>query len=129
MLDDFKPDWTSETQSVAIEHFAYDERDPKNWYCYPPADGTGYVEILYPAIADDVAIGASIGIDDSYETALIAYGLMRAYRQQKHSGNFGQLAVTKEAEFYRLLGFKDKQEAINSPNVPQEARNMAQAAG
>lgn len=129
VLDDFNPDWTSEDRTTSIKHFAYDERDPKNWYCYPPADGTTQVEIIYPAIPDDIAKADEIAVDDSYQTALIAWGLCRAYRQQKHAGGFAQLAQAKEAEFYRLLGFKDKQEAINSPNVPPEARNMAQAQG
>jgi hypothetical protein len=129
VLDDFNPDWTSEDQATSIKHYCYDERDPKNWYCYPPADGNGYVEMIYPAIPDDIGKTDDIVIDDSYQAALIAWGLCRAYRQQKHSGNFGQLAQAKESEFYRLLGLKDKQEIINSPNTPQELRNVAQAQG
>ena len=55
-LDAHVRDWYTHTETAAIEHFVYDERDPKNFYLYPPALAATSIEIIYSKSPDVVAI-------------------------------------------------------------------------
>lgn len=53
ILGAWEPDWSNATATTAIEHSIKEQGD--YWYCYPPSDGTGYVEIEV-ARAPDVVV-------------------------------------------------------------------------
>jgi len=123
VLDDQISTWHTQTETAEIEHYTFDERDPKRWYAYPPSDGTGQVEIVYAGIPADIAIGDTITLDDSYSDALLDYILYRAYQKDKDYAANEQRASAAFASFMRSLGLSDRQEALNSPRTTPEQRN------
>ena len=55
ILDDQVPAWHNATASVNIEHFVYDERDPKVFYLFPrPTSATRIELISFPIFASSL---------------------------------------------------------------------------
>jgi hypothetical protein len=103
IMDDQVPYWHATTASVNIEHWVYDERDPKNFYVYPNPSSATRIEIVYstvPAEIDIVNIDETwktaantthIGLDDIYVNAILDFMLYRAYsKDAEYAGNAGQ---------------------------------------
>lgn len=61
LLDSSTPNWHSATQVAAPQHFMTDVRAPKTYYVYPPANGTGKVELLYAAPPVEIPFLTSTG--------------------------------------------------------------------
>lgn len=78
LLDTQVPNWHRARAAAEVQHFACAVNDLKNFYVYPPATGTTYVEIVYSTTPPDVLAGAAIGLDDIYQTALVNYVVYRA---------------------------------------------------
>lgn len=118
ILDDQRPDWHTETAVVAVEHYCFDARDPKQFFVYPPADGTGSVEVVYSAAPADVVIGDIDGVitlDDIYANAMLDYMLYRAYsKDADYTENAGRASGSYQA-FLSSLGLKEQVESINDP--------------
>ena len=56
VMDQQWPDWQTDTGAAEVQHYMYDEKDPLNFYVYPPqpAASPGYVELIYSAVPDPV---------------------------------------------------------------------------
>tara|TARA_R110001606_G_scaffold390434_1_gene557380 strand:+ start:1869 stop:2540 length:672 start_codon:yes stop_codon:yes gene_type:complete len=113
-LNATRPDWHQSTPTIAIEHYVYDERDPKTFYLYPRPANNGedahQIEIVYSTCPADIEIdetsikdGSSaitIPIDDTYSNAIIDFMLARAY-----SKDLGSAAnANRSARHYQLYG-------------------------
>ena len=69
-MDRSAPDWTTETSGTPVNWMRH-PRNPRRYYLYPaPATGTT-LSAEYIAVPSDYAIGDTIGMPDSYKTALI----------------------------------------------------------
>lgn len=123
ILDDQHPDWHEETPSAEVGHYAFDQRDPKHFYVWPPADGTTQVEIIYSASPTEISDPANtITLDDVYANALLDYILYRAYSKDADYAGNAQRAISARASFMASLGLQDYAEAVYNPNIPQGAR-------
>lgn len=124
ILDAEHPDWHSMTASAAVQHFAFDIRDPKTFYVYPPqpATGMGYVEIIYSQLPAALAATTdSIGIDDIYANILVDYMLYRAYsKDTDYAGNV-QRATAHYQAFATALGVKTKIDLAVAPKPEVDA--------
>lgn len=117
VLDEQLPDWHSATPNAVADHFAFDDRDPKHFYVYPPQPSVnqGYVEIVYSSSPADAALGDVISVDDVYANALVDYMLYRAYSKDKdYAGNGGRASAHYQA-FLRALGLKEQAERATEP--------------
>jgi hypothetical protein len=123
ILDDQHPDWHSVDQVGDVDHYAFDQRDPRHFYVWPPADGTSQVEVIYSAAPTEILVASNtISLDDVYANALLDYILYRAYsKDADYTGN-AQRALAARASFMQSLGRQDIAEAVYNPNIPQQAR-------
>jgi hypothetical protein len=129
-MDLMHPGWHAVTATTAISYFMFDPRDPKNWYCYPPSDGTGYAEQVYSKVPTDVsAIDSAIGLDDIYAPALLDYLLYRDFSYDADFADNAARAHAHWAAFLQKIGRRDLVEAKNNPNVPGRIRAQAELAG
>lgn len=117
ILDDQNPDWHTETGAAVINYYTYDERDPKNFYVYPPSDGTTQAEIIYAAAPANILSNAAITLGDIYASALVDYILFRAYSKNVEYASDGQRAMAFYQSFLTKIGRKEQADMLKSPNV------------
>lgn len=116
--------WHRDEESLDIQHFIFDELDPRHFYVYPPAAHGAEVEIIYSQVpgthgAYDESKGESIKLDDSYAPAILDYILYRAHsKDADFSANANRAAAHYQA-FNLALGRKAKLDVAISPNNPQ----------
>ncbi|MCP3686564.1 MAG: hypothetical protein GY861_28330 [bacterium] len=113
------PDWNTTTADAEVICYMFDDRDPKNYYVYPPqpTSSQGYVEIVTCVKPTDIAsISSAINLDDIYEGALLNYILYRANLVNANQSQFAQSEATK---FYNVfstsLGRQDLVEKTIDP--------------
>ena len=118
VLDAQIPTWHSDANATgSIKHYAFDSRDPKNYYVYPKAPATAwYVEVIYSANPTDCTAGGTIQIDDIYANALLNLMLFRAYSKDAEYAQNGQLAQAYYAAAMNSLGVKTQVEGGQNPN-------------
>lgn len=130
VLDDQLPNWHAATPVVAPDHYCCDQRDPATFYVYPPADGTGVLEIVYSAAPDDVAsLEGTISVPDIYANALLDYILYRAYSKDAEYAGNGNRAATHYSQFAATLQGKEMVEMANDPSVKQFRGTTPQGSG
>lgn len=117
ILDDQRPEWHSETETVDIQHFMFDPRLPKEFLVYPPATLAAELEVVYSApvaphamsedALDPEGVDATtINLDDIYFGPILDWILYRAYskdaeygandaRSGKHYSAFGGALTAK----------------------------------
>jgi hypothetical protein len=77
---------TPGTQSANTEEWAYEpEKTPKTWWCWPPNNGAGSVNIDYAAVPTDIALVDVILINDTWESTLLDWILFRALSKEKQT--------------------------------------------
>ncbi len=126
ILDDQVPNWHRANQTVDVEHWIYDERDPKTFYLYPNPSSVAEIEIIYstsPPLIDVVdsaenftaaADTTTIGLDDIYANAVLDYILYRAYsKDAEYAGNAGR-ASSHYSAFANSLGIKTQTDSSSS---------------
>lgn len=128
VLDTQNPDWHSEAGASTIKNFIYDNRDPKTFYVYPPAEASTKVEIVYSKNPTDVTAVASTGSDalisiaDIYADPLLNYVLHRAYSKDAEFAQNFQLSANYLAIFQAMLGIKTAKDAAYSPDMNSKGR-------
>lgn len=103
LLDAQLPGWQGLAGSVEIQHFMFDEREPRAFYVYPPAAATGAsVELVYAAAPTDISddydeadtiddVTGDLALADQFANALREYILHRAYsKDTEHPANRGR---------------------------------------
>ena len=129
-LNATRPDWHQSTPTIAIEHYVYDERNPKAFYLYPrPANngnGPHEIEIIYstcPAeiIIEEAAIKngtdtTTIPLDDTYVNAIIDFMLYRAYSKDLGSAANAQRSASHYQTYGNALGVKLQADAMMMKN-------------
>lgn len=122
ILDEQRPDWHSETAASEIKHYCFDERDPRNFYVYPPADGTTEVELVYSSAPDNIAddfdsLGDAdtITLDNIYANALLDYIIYRAYLKDAEYAANDAKAQNAYRTFLQSVGKLDTRETLDNP--------------
>jgi hypothetical protein len=126
VLDDQRPSWHSETQSINIQHYTYDPRQPKQFYVYPPATNTAELEVVYAdapgshsmteaQLDPDGSHAEVIKLDDIYLSPITDWILYRAYSKDAEYGANEQRAAAAFQTFNAAIGTKTQVDAAVSP--------------
>lgn len=128
ILDDQRPGWHNEAQTINIEHYTFDPRQPKEFFVYPPALGTAEIEVLYSSVPSPHALSESnldpdgadttvINVDDIYQSALVDWMLYRAYSKDAEYGANEARAMASYQAFMQGIGAKTQVDAAADPAV------------
>lgn len=126
-LDDQRPGWYTETATVNIEKYMYDQRLSTEFLVYPPATTLAQLEVLYSVVPTPHTLTALqlvdptntevIKINDSYANAILDYILYRAYTKDSDQPNNAARAVAHYQAFQASLGVKNQTDAATQPGV------------
>ncbi len=124
ILDDQVDNWHSE-QGNDVDHYVYDERDPKTFYVYPrPINASHQIEIVFSVAPAAAVIGSfdsdvtTISIDDIYMNPLLDYMLFRAYSKDADYAENANRAAGHKNNFNSELGIKSKADAAAANRTP-----------
>jgi len=122
-LDTTRRRWHGEPQTDAIEHFAFDDLDPRHFYVYPPAKPTAKLQILYskvpePHASSEASASSSeaIRLPDTYAPILLDLVLARAFSKDAESAANLQRATMHSQSAQAALGLKIQADSASSPN-------------
>ncbi len=117
-LDDDDPYWHSTTQASVISQFTFDDRNPKDFFVYPPAVAGTNVRISYAAIPDAVAtVSDNLDIGLEAMDAVVNYVAYRAKSKDSEYANAAEAAGFYGA-FGEALGLQAQSQNMASPNQP-----------
>ena len=120
ILDAQIPSWRSLPSSTVVKHYMYDERDPKNFYVYPPAAlGASVdmkymqspIEIVQPTpgqIWNNVDNSTVLPVSDLFGNALHDYVIFRCYSKDAIYAANPTKANAAKAAFDAALGLEVK---------------------
>lgn len=125
-LDDQRPTWHTEDETLNIQLFTFDPRQPKQFFVYPPASDEAEIEVVYSNAPNAhtltevelAPIGGSdevIYLDDDYTTPIIDWVLYRAYSKDAESGANEQRASASYSAFNSTIGAKSKTDSAAAP--------------
>jgi hypothetical protein len=118
ILDAQKPDWHTETASAVVKHFMYDERNPRQYYVYPPATAGHQIEIVYGQTPTDISVlSTPLSQEDIYTGAIVDYICYRAFSKDSEYAGNAQRAQAHYQQFMNALGLGNKVNQITSPNT------------
>lgn len=124
-LDSSNPNWHTATPNAVSNHYAYDLRQPKVFYVFPPqpAAAQGYLEMIYGASPTPLTVATdAIVLDDVYENILIDYVAYRAYGRDSADPSHAALSQSHYAAFTAALGARVQSEAAIAPVMPVGSR-------
>lgn len=118
VLDSHDPSWHLSTASATVKQYVHDNRDPKNFYVYPPAAAGAKLEIVYSKNPTDATTtGSTLALADIYGEPLLNYVLHRAYSKDAEYQANAVLADKYLSIFQALLGIKSRKDSAYSPDL------------
>lgn len=129
VLDSQDPLWHTTTTSGTIKHFIYDNRDPKNFYVYPPAIAGTKVEAMYSVAPTEIiydgtnattianTLATNLTVSDIYLEAVLNYVMYRSYSKDAEFSQNPQLAAGYLQTVYSMLGIKTQKDVAFSPDL------------
>lgn len=128
VLDDQRPTWHSEAETINIQHYTYDARQPKEFFVYPPASTEAVLEVVYADTPSSHSLteveldptGPNtevIKVDDIYMSPIIDWVLYRAYSKDAEFGTNEARAVAAYNAFNAALGTKTQVDAAVAPTA------------
>jgi hypothetical protein len=126
VLDDQRSSWHAETNTVDVQNYTFDPRQPKEFFVYPPATSEAQVEVVYAETPGAHALtaieldpeGANvelIKLDDIYLSAIIDWVLYRAFsKDAEHAANAARAGAHHSA-FISGIGDKTKSDVSSAP--------------
>lgn len=123
LLDDSDPDWHKAAQSGTIKHYTFDDRQPSQFYCYPPAIAGTKVETqqsVLPASITESATTGNLDIGPEYLEAVVNYVCYRCNAKDSEFASPVMAAAFYQA-FEAALGNKVQTEVSASPNQPNNS--------
>jgi hypothetical protein len=119
LLEEASRFWPAATQQAEVEHFTADPRNPRRFRVFPPADGTGSVQILYGAVPPQLVYDAEdIPVADSFQTALTNFVLSRAYAKNSKKQDLAKSSFYMQ-QWGALLGLKSQAQVAVAPRTSQ----------
>ena len=119
LMDEQRPHWRDDSSPAnAVEHYLYDDRDPKHFYVFPVVVADHSIDLVYsvaPAVveASDVERGTEvISIDDVYLSPLMDYMLYRCYQKDSDSPNTAAKAASHYTALLQSIGDKTQADAV-----------------
>jgi len=128
VLDDQRPTWHSEAETINIQHYTYDARQPKEFFVYPPASEEAVLEVVYADTPSSHSLTEAeldptgpntdvIKVDDIYMSPIIDWVLYRAYSKDAEFGTNEARAVAAYNAFNSALGTKTQVDAAVAPTA------------
>jgi hypothetical protein len=128
VLDDQRPAWHAESETVNIQHYTYDARQPKEFFVYPPASTDAVLEVVYTDTPGSHSLSEAdldptsgntevILLDDIYMSPVIDWVLYRAYSKDAEYGSNEARAVGAYNAFNAALGTKTQVDAAVTPTA------------
>jgi hypothetical protein len=126
VLDTQNPEWHGEAGVQTIKNYVYDNRNPQNFYVYPPALSTSKLEVIYSKNPTDVtSLLSNLAVADIYADPLLNYVLHRAYSKDAEFAQNGALAASYLGTFNSMLGIKTSKDAAYSPDLHSKGRTTS----
>lgn len=110
-INDVAIGWTPATLTE-IDHYMFDEENPRYFYVYPVPDAALVVEIVYaktPSVVD--ADSVSVGIPDIYLSPLKDFVLAKCFGMETKGSDYGKSTYYMQS-FYNALGVKLQNESV-----------------
>lgn len=127
-MNDFVPDWTTETAATAVNQFMRIPGMDATFFVSPPSDGTGYIRVIMAAMPPTTTYDAAdawqsdkIPLSDEYIPAIPELMLFYINDQDTDLPGDEQLAMMHFQRASTILGVKDQQAAM------RQAREMGGA--
>ncbi|WP_036759265.1 DUF6682 family protein [Photobacterium halotolerans] len=127
VLDDQVPDWHVPAESVVVDHYIYNDFDPKTFYLYPAPMSGIEVDIIYSVAPAAVVINdfsgdaTTITLDDSYLNPILDWMLYRAYsKDNDYTANTNRAQMHLEA-FRMGIGEKTQADQVSAQLTAQTA--------
>lgn len=128
VLDDQRPTWHAETGTVNIQHYMYDNRQPKEFFVYPPATTSAEIEVVYADAVTEHSLTETqldpagtdttvILLDDIYKSPITDWVLYRAYSKDAEYGANEARAQASYQSFNAALGAKTQVDAAAAPQI------------
>ncbi len=112
-MDNLLPNWTTFPATTDVKYAVTDDRDPKNWYCFPPQPSPApgqQIQALFQVLPVPIAAASdTFPLDDSFIPACVNYVVGRALLERTEGTNAQQLHQKGQwfmTEFMRNLGLK-----------------------
>lgn len=119
LLEEANRFWPAATQQAEVEHFTADPRNPRRFRVFPPADGTGSVQILYGAVPPALTYEAEdLPVPDSFQTILLDFVLARAYSKNSKKQDLAKASYYRQ-NWAAALGLKSQAQVAVAPRVSQ----------
>lgn len=117
ILDEQLPDWRSTTNPAPqIQHYIYDDRDPKHFYLFPVPVANLEIDLVYSVAPMNIkALESPLSIDDIFLNPIVDYMLYRSYQKDSENQSNAARASSHYAAFKDALGEKTKADAAVSP--------------
>lgn len=117
-IDDNDMYWHKGRSSTEISQFTYDDRNPKEYFVFPPATAGTRVQIVHAAIPAAVtALTDNLDIGLEYMDAPVNYVCYRAKSKDSEYANAAE-AAGFYAAFNDVLGVNAQSQSTTSPNQP-----------
>ena len=103
-LEESVPNWYGMNPSNVIRHYSYEDRNPQQFYVYPPAVAGAMVEAVIAAIPPKITDeSASLELGAEYIGPIVSYVVYRALLKDSEYAN-GQVAIAHFQAFSEALG-------------------------
>lgn len=117
-LDVFQSNWRAVESTAAVEHYMYDETDPRAYKVYPPNNGTGSVIVRITKIPPIITLVTdTLALTDDFMTAYIYYVLYRIMDGDSDEINNANRADRFYNRYAEALGVKIQNRMNYSPNA------------
>lgn len=134
-LDAIRRAWHSDPATTRIEHYVFDDLDPRTFYVYPPADTGAAVEILYSTVPEPHDLSTTFAVyggevfklNDAHAPAATDYILYRAFAKDSETPqNLNRSQMHYQSYVQQLTGKRQADQAY-SPNAPDPSATRGNA--
>lgn len=120
VIDAQKRGWHNDAPAAEVDHFIYDDRDPRTFYVSPPALAGSLIEGVVsqiPAIPIIVSGNETLVVGDAWAEPILDRTLWRAFSKDAESSpSNAQRAAAHMATFEKLMGIYTQTDTAMSPN-------------
>lgn len=117
-LEGFNPDYPIDAQVEEPKEWWFDVQEPEVFHVSPPADGNGYVTLVYAKMPTIISSEATaISVNDVYEPAIMAYMMFKASSKKVVYASGDQTAAQHWQDFEAALKGHTATELTNNPNL------------
>lgn len=124
-MDESRPYWYGEAQTVNLQLYMFDPKQPKEFLVYPPASSSAQLELIYsqmPALhtltqtqLNNPSQPDTINLDDSYTNPILDYILYRCFSKDSEYQLNAQRAIGHYQAMQNALGVKTSSDTASQP--------------